>query len=245
MSKLFELVRDHIEAFDEVTQEWETAEGKKTLTRSFSRPVTWIERVHQRGVLTALDCLSIIFFALNDWHTLTTEQEIQLAEGWAAELRQAANAAEIQARDPFTLLPLESIPEGWDWGLAISDVDKFLAARGMSWRCAEIAAHIYNQVASEIDEKRFPEELNSKPTTQAKQAEPQAAPVVAESSSHAPSNGKVWTPEKLAELKAYRLVHTMPETAKKFGISEQRIRQLLPSNKPKTKGYSAFSHHMK
>ena len=177
MSKLFELVRDHIEAFDEVTQEWETAEGNKTLTRSFARPVAWIERVHERGVLTALDCLSIIFFALNDWHALSTQQEIQLAEGWAAELRHAADTGEIQARDPFTLLPLKSIPEGWDWGLAISDADKFLAARGMSWRCAEIAAHIYNQVASEIDEKRFPEALNSKPTTQAKQAEPQAVPV--------------------------------------------------------------------
>lgn len=75
---------------------------------------------------------------------------------------------------------------------------------------------------------------------------PQAAtpaPVVA--GSDAPGKGKVWTPEKLAELKAYRAAHTMPETATKFGISEQRIRQLLPSNKPKQKGYSAFTHRMK
>lgn len=81
-------------------------------------------------------------------------------------------------------------------------------------------------------------------------AEPQAeahsaAPIVAESASNAPGNGKVWSPEKLAELKAYRAAHTMPETAKKFGISEQRIRQLLPSKKPKVKGYSAFTHRMK
>lgn len=77
-------------------------------------------------------------------------------------------------------------------------------------------------------------------------AQPQAAapaPVVA--GSDAPGKGKVWTPEKLAELKAYRAAHTMPETAEKFGISEQRIRQLLPSNKPKPKGYSAFTHRMK
>lgn len=78
-------------------------------------------------------------------------------------------------------------------------------------------------------------------------AKPQAAPapIVADSASNAPGNGKVWTPEKLAELKAYRATHTMPETATKFGISEQRIRQLLPSNKPKQKGYSAFTHRMK
>ena len=77
-------------------------------------------------------------------------------------------------------------------------------------------------------------------------AQPQTAtpaPVVRDSD--APGNGKVWTPEKLAELKAYRAAHTMPETATKFGISEQRIRQLLPSKKPKRPGYSAFTHHMK
>jgi len=80
-------------------------------------------------------------------------------------------------------------------------------------------------------------------TAQTKAAPP--APIVADSASNAPGNGKVWTPEKLAELKAYRAAHTMPETATKFGISEQRIRQLLPSNKPKQKGYSAFTHRMK
>lgn len=180
MSDLFQLVRDHIEATDQITQEWQTAEGPKTLTRSFSRPVAWIEKVHERGVLTALDCLSIIFFALDDWHALPTrEQEIQLAEGWAAELRQAAHAGEIQARDPFTLLPLTNTPEGWDWGLSTSDADRFLAARGMSWRCGEIASHIYNEVASEIEAKRFPPFLD-------KSAHSTAAPVVADSASNAP-----------------------------------------------------------
>lgn len=89
--------------------------------------------------------------------------------------------------------------------------------------------------------ERVAEIINT--TAQTKAAPP--APIVADSASNAPGNGKVWTPEKLAELKAYRATHTMPETATKFGISEQRIRQLLPSNKPKKKGYSAFTHHMK
>ena len=62
------------------------------------------------------------------------------------------------------------------------------------------------------------------------------APVVA---------GKKWTPEKLAELKAYREAHTMPETADKFGISEQRIRELLPSQKPKAKPFAGLIHRMK
>ena len=57
---------------------------------------------------------------------------------------------------------------------------------------------------------------------------------------HVPANGRKWTPEKLVELKACREAHTMPETAKKFGISEQRIRQLLPSKKPKATPFTGL-----
>lgn len=59
------------------------------------------------------------------------------------------------------------------------------------------------------------------------------------------TGGKKWTPEKLAELKTYREAHTMPETAVKFGISEQRIRDLLPSKKPKAKPFAGLIHRMK
>lgn len=72
--------------------------------------------------------------------------------------------------------------------------------------------------------------------------EPQAT-----TSSPAPvgAGGKKWTPEKLAELKTYREAYTMPETAVKFGISEQRIRELLPSEKPKAKPFDGLIHRMK
>ena len=46
---------------------------------------------------------------------------------------------------------------------------------------------------------------------------------------------KKWTAERLAELSAYRAAHTMPETAKHFGISESRIRELQPRRKSKPK----------
>jgi hypothetical protein len=59
------------------------------------------------------------------------------------------------------------------------------------------------------------------------------------------ANGKKWTPEKLAELSAHREAHTMPETAKQFGISEQRIRDLLPSQKPKAKSFEGLIHRSK
>jgi hypothetical protein len=59
------------------------------------------------------------------------------------------------------------------------------------------------------------------------------------------SSGKKWTPEKLVELKKYREAHTMPETAKHFVITEQRIRQLLPTKKPKAKPFSGLIHRSK
>ena len=71
------------------------------------------------------------------------------------------------------------------------------------------------------------------------------APLAIESASTAPGNGKVWTPEKLAEVKAYREKYGTRKTAEHYQVTEQRIRQLLPGEKPKAKGYSAFTHRPK
>lgn len=70
---------------------------------------------------------------------------------------------------------------------------------------------------------------------------PQAEPVVTPSA----SDGVRWTPEALTELKTYRKKHGTKKAAEKFGITEQRIRQLLPGDKPQPKGYSAFTHRLK
>lgn len=71
------------------------------------------------------------------------------------------------------------------------------------------------------------------------------APVVTESASTAPGNRKVWTPERLAELKAYRATHGTRAAAAHYKISPQRVRELLPRDKPKPKGYSAFTHRQR
>ncbi len=71
------------------------------------------------------------------------------------------------------------------------------------------------------------------PATEAAQVAPVSEP------------GKRWTPENLAKLKAYREAHTMPETAAEFGITEQRIRQLLPSKKPRPTPFAGLVHRMK
>ncbi len=71
------------------------------------------------------------------------------------------------------------------------------------------------------------------------------APVVAESTSDKSGNPKRWTPEKLAELEAYREGHTMAETVTKFSISEQRIRKLLPSATPKANFFTSVIHRVR
>lgn len=77
------------------------------------------------------------------------------------------------------------------------------------------------------------------------------APTVAGAAAPTPPVGttgsyeKKWTPEKLSELRTYRDGHTMPETAKHFGISGARIRQLLPTKKPKAKPFASLIHRIK
>lgn len=68
------------------------------------------------------------------------------------------------------------------------------------------------------------------------------APMV-NNASDAPA--KKWTDTKLAEVKAYREKHGTKKTAEHYQVSEQLIRRKLPGEKPKSKGYSAFSHRQK
>jgi hypothetical protein len=44
--------------------------------------------------------------------------------------------------------------------------------------------------------------------------------------------GEKWTPERKDELRAYRDEHGTKAAARQFGISEARVRQLLPTEKP-------------
>jgi hypothetical protein len=52
---------------------------------------------------------------------------------------------------------------------------------------------------------------------------------------------KVWTTERLAELRDYRAEHGTKLTGEHFGISGARVRKLQPGDKPQPKGYSVFS----
>jgi hypothetical protein len=56
---------------------------------------------------------------------------------------------------------------------------------------------------------------------------------------------KKWTADRLEELSAYRDKHGTKAAAEHFGVTTSRVRELLPTGKPATKGYSAFTHRPK
>lgn len=155
MSDLFEQVFRHIEGNDEtVTQNWQTVDGIRPVEVPKYGPALWIEDVHELSRMMAIDCLALIFFAVDDFSN--EGQARRIVEAWAAELRKAVSAGEIQARDPVTLLALESLPDGWEWLISMADADKFIAARGMTWRFGELALHLFNEFEEAIEKRRFP-----------------------------------------------------------------------------------------
>jgi len=70
-------------------------------------------------------------------------------------------------------------------------------------------------------------------------------PFSAVGASSSTSSVKFWTPEKLTEAKDRREKYGTKETAKYYGVTVQRIRRLLPSDKANSTGYSAFTHRPK
>jgi hypothetical protein len=54
------------------------------------------------------------------------------------------------------------------------------------------------------------------------------------------ARGKRWTSLKLKELADFRSRHSAKETAEHFKISTSRVRQLLPSDRPRSTGFRGF-----
>lgn len=155
MTDLFERVFHHIEGTETEIQNWHTLDGIKTVEFHSFGPDRWIESVHERGRMTGVECLAMILFEV-DVSFSDPEPARRIVEAWAVELRKAVSAGEIQARDPVTLLKLETLPDGWEWLLSMADADKFIAARGMEWRFAEVALHLFNESKQAIENRRFP-----------------------------------------------------------------------------------------
>lgn len=162
MTKLFQQVVHHLEGEEVVVKNYQTKDGAKNLTLKTVGAERWIERVQTRGVLKAIDCITLIYFVLDDFDLmLNLEQRIHIVESWSLQLRESAVSGEVKARDGITLLPLKNVPDGWDWELSIIEAQNFLETRGMTWKLIEVSAHVLNEVREGINNFRFPPELFS------------------------------------------------------------------------------------
>ena len=156
MADLFEQVLRHLEGNSETeTQNWELVDGITTVEVAKYGPVIWIESVYELERMMAMDCLALILFVLDKF--FSTEKQRRIVEGWAVELRKAVSAGEVKARDPITLLPLEALPDGWDWLLSMADADRFIASHGMDCRFGEVVSHLFKLYEADIQKRRFPQ----------------------------------------------------------------------------------------
>lgn len=127
------------------------------------------------------------------------------------------------------------------WHLLADDVFEFANNSALNARAAAAMRELAIRYKAELGDLQGDE---VGPMTTRQKLQPYAAPE-REAATPAPVNGKRWTTELLAEAKAYREAHTMPATAEKYGVSEQRIRQVLPSQKQKAKPFAGLIHRMK
>lgn len=166
-----------------------------------------------------------------------TGKDYSRARAWQAAIENAVNARELpSALQVFAFEPMIAVGLGSAINAGMEG-RRYVHEPARPWikEWPDIAAADFKVwLASEME---TPSELvadwfDARCTAPAQTA----APVV---------TGRKWTPEKLAELKAYREAHTMPETAAEFRISEARIRKLLPTQKPKAEPFAALVHRIK
>lgn len=145
-----------------------TADGVQGVSFESFGPDRWIERA-KLGRIDAIPLLAVSLHATRDEFNIAAERRI--VEGWAARLRQAVEAGELTARDPVTLLPLDTLPDGWGWCVSVGDADAFVQGLGMAWTCSGIVAAMAEECAG-LDTLAI-EHLSNRP------AEHPAAPVSA------------------------------------------------------------------
>lgn len=139
---LFEQVLHAVEGEETEGRIAYSADGQKSIQVRTFGPDRWVERA-KMGRLDAINFLAVILFAVQD--TFNLEQERRIVEEWAKIIRAAAMGGEMTPRDPVTLLPLKTLPDGWDWLVSLDDADTFVKAQGMGWSCTGIVEHLATQ----------------------------------------------------------------------------------------------------
>lgn len=166
------------------------------------------------------------------------------AEGASPRERTAARALDTLAsyeklrkriiEDTTKAHSVGEMPLPDETGLTFEQVRHIWARREVFRQAAIVYARMIG------DEQLIQHYQTPEPAPEREPADSSAAPL-----DEGVSNGKKWTHEKLAEVAAYRKEHGTKKTAAHYQVTEQRIRQLLPGDRTKPKGYSAFTHHIK
>jgi hypothetical protein len=104
------------------------------------------------------------------------------------------------------------------------------------------AAKVRAQFLSNSAELPAPQQAETQPQAVALASKSASGDVEPDRAARTASDGstKKWTDDKLVELRIWRDSHTMRETAARFGLSEQRIRQLLPRKNSAKKPFAGL-----
>jgi len=183
------------------------------------------------------------FKAFCDWHptfeweaitSVFTNDDGTLDTGALEELDSRGAAAGILVRCILGIADAEYL-QAWEQQCAIDEVQtkirEITALKAMTIAEIQYRDGRLKELSDELARLQQPAPDQTAATP---------APVAATT-----SDDKKWTPKKLAELQAYRDVHTMRETETYYGISGARIRKLLPSKKPKATPFAGLIHRAK
>lgn len=118
--------------------------AQETIEVRYFGPDKWIEKVHERGILTPLQFLAIVHFALWDLRT-PAQNERRIVDGWYRVLIASAEKREVVPRDRDSLLPLDCVDDWNSWVLSVADADSLVAANGMEWSCTDVISHLHQQ----------------------------------------------------------------------------------------------------
>lgn len=148
-------------------------------------------------------------------------------------LLDAVRRGEIAMLDAATRRATSEIKPGAI--VSIADARAYLERCGIELHEADDGAPVV-EVRSDDQDRHYWEMLQAaqraSTDTEASRASPQSAPDDGGGRQlHAP--GSPWTDDDLKRLAQYRKTHGTKAAAQEFGISQSRVRQLLPTNKTK------------
>lgn len=171
---------------------------------------------------------------------------------------------------PVHLARLQAPPNGKDWSLTRAFDEAITGACTAGELAHEMAAFVFPPVVFGCDLEDTPAQRKAKWLAQrttrqlpavtaadfvawlGRQGETPSAHIAAwrdamgeTTTLETQSSAKRWTPERLADLRKHRDDHGTKKAAEWAGVSEARVRALLPGDKPTKKGYSAFTQGSK